>query len=155
MDLVQVIPAAKEHLEQLIEIEKSWDPVPWSRQIFQFEMANPRNIFLVAIIGEIVVGYGDIGLAEEEAHLYTLAITTAYQRKGIGRKLLVDLLEQAQRHHIRRVFLEVRKSNLKAQNLYFQQGFHVTGVRKSYYIDNREDAALMTLENLQCWVPVL
>ncbi len=154
MDFFQIIPATKEHLSQIIAIEESWDPVPWSEQIFKYEIANPQNTFLVAILAQTVVGYGDMGLAKEDAHLYTLAISTTYQRKGLGKRLLIALLQRAQACEAKRVFLEVRKSNLKAQNLYLQQGFQITGLRKSYYIDNKEDATLMTLENLQCWMPI-
>lgn len=39
--------------------------------------------------------------------------------------------------------LEVRRSNLVAQNLYKKYGFKMAGVRKEYYSDNREDAIIM------------
>ena len=45
-------------------------------------------------------------------------------------------------------FLEVRESNLAAQELYRRFGFEETGRRPRYYKDNSEDAILMSLEGL-------
>lgn len=44
--------------------------------------------------------------------------------------------------------LEVRASNIKAQNLYKKFGFIEEGIRKKYYEDNKEDAILMWMHNL-------
>jgi ribosomal-protein-alanine N-acetyltransferase len=49
---------------------------------------------------------------------------------------------------VRRVFLEVRQSNQAAQTMYLKFGFVVDGSRPHYYVDNNEDALLMTLKNL-------
>jgi len=45
------------------------------------------------------------------------------------------------------VTLEVRASNTPAQNLYIKYSFTVTGRRRGYYSDNKEDAIIMTLDN--------
>ena len=44
--------------------------------------------------------------------------------------------------------LEVRRSNLRAQNLYKSLGFVELGVRKRYYEDNREDALIMVCDHM-------
>ena len=44
--------------------------------------------------------------------------------------------------------LEVRVSNTVAQNLYVKWGFETKGVRKGYYLDNHEDAYIMTTPSL-------
>jgi ribosomal-protein-alanine N-acetyltransferase len=48
----------------------------------------------------------------------------------------------------RLVYLEVRRSNLAAQELYTKFGFETTGVRPRYYSNNHEDAIMMTLKDL-------
>ncbi len=40
--------------------------------------------------------------------------------------------------------LEVRVSNFVAQRLYEKYEFKPVGIRKGYYSDNREDAAIMS-----------
>jgi ribosomal-protein-alanine N-acetyltransferase len=54
------------------------------------------------------------------------------------------LIEQGARSS----FLEVRKSNLAAQDLYRKFGYEETGRRQHYYKDNDEDAILMNLSSL-------
>jgi len=44
--------------------------------------------------------------------------------------------------------LEVRASNLAAQNLYSKYGFTQVGIRRGYYLDNREDGVLMSTESI-------
>ena len=44
--------------------------------------------------------------------------------------------------------LEVRASNTAAQSLYAKYGFQKVGVRNGYYLDNREDAVIMTTESI-------
>ena len=41
------------------------------------------------------------------------------------------------------MFLEVRKSNAGAQNLYKTFGFYEVGKRKNYYLEPVEDAVVM------------
>ena len=45
--------------------------------------------------------------------------------------------------------LEVRVSNLAAQAVYRRFGFAPAGVRKAYYVDNREDAVIMWAIDVQ------
>jgi ribosomal-protein-alanine N-acetyltransferase len=44
------------------------------------------------------------------------------------------------------ITLEVRVSNISAQNLYKSIGFAEYGIRKGYYTDNNEDAVIMWLK---------
>ena len=44
--------------------------------------------------------------------------------------------------------LEVRVSNITAQNLYRKLGFEERGIRKGYYTDTHEDALIMWKEDL-------
>ena len=44
--------------------------------------------------------------------------------------------------------LEVRAGNIAAQSLYRDFSFDIIGRRPHYYIDNNEDALIMTLEDM-------
>jgi ribosomal-protein-alanine N-acetyltransferase len=46
-------------------------------------------------------------------------------------------------------FLEVRESNISAQELYRKFGYEASGRRTRYYKDNDEDAVLMNLASLK------
>ncbi|WP_169237585.1 ribosomal protein S18-alanine N-acetyltransferase [Candidatus Roseilinea sp. NK_OTU-006] len=92
-----------------------------------------------------VVGFAGMWMHVDEAHIATIAAHPGWRRRGIGERLLINLLRQAQRRRAEIVTLEVRVSNVAAQHLYRKYGFEEVGRRKAYYQDNREDALLMTI----------
>ena len=70
------------------------------------------------------------------------------QGEGLGRALVVHLLERAQSLQAGSVFLEVRPSNMVAYKLYESVGFNEIGVRRDYYpaFVGREDALVLARE---------
>ena len=95
---------------------------------------------------ESILGYAGMWILADEAHIMSIASRQEHRRKGIGEVLLIAVIELAQRHKARIVTLEVRVSNITAQNLYLKYGFLKTGLRKAYYLDNREDAIIMSTD---------
>jgi ribosomal-protein-alanine N-acetyltransferase len=95
---------------------------------------------------ENILGYAGMWILADEAHVMSIASRQENRRKGIGEALLIALIALAQRYKARIVTLEVRVSNNTAQNLYLKYGFQKTGLRKAYYLDNREDAIIMSTE---------
>jgi ribosomal-protein-alanine N-acetyltransferase len=73
-----------------------------------------------------------------------VAATPERRRRGIAKKLLARLFEEAGAHA--RYTLEVRVSNLTAIAMYENLGFRSAGIRRRYYSDNGEDAVIMWLE---------
>lgn len=92
-----------------------------------------------------VVGFAGMWMHVDEAHIATIATHPGWRRRGVGERILVNLLREAQRRRAEIVTLEVRVSNVAAQHLYRKYGFEEVGRRKAYYQDNREDALLMTI----------
>jgi ribosomal-protein-alanine N-acetyltransferase len=95
-----------------------------------------------------IVGYTGLWLLADEAHLISIAVKETYQNKGIGELLLISTIELAIEVGARILTLEVRESNLIAQELYLKYGFITNGIRKNYYLDNRENAVIMTIDDL-------
>ncbi|AHB13318.1 MULTISPECIES: ribosomal protein S18-alanine N-acetyltransferase [Dehalococcoides] len=95
-----------------------------------------------------VIGYGAIWVMAGSAHLVSVAVREAYRRKGFGELLLISSLKEAIKHKCFEMTLEVRVSNIVAQNLYLKYGFAIKGIRKKYYLDNHEDALIMTLDSI-------
>jgi ribosomal-protein-alanine N-acetyltransferase len=96
-----------------------------------------------------VVGYCGFWIAADEAHISTIAVDPEYRRQGVGQLLLITAIERAIELGASLVSLEVRVSNLAAQNLYRKYGFNAAGRRPRYYSDNREDALIMSTEHLR------
>jgi [ribosomal protein S18]-alanine N-acetyltransferase len=91
-----------------------------------------------------VLGYVVSWHVADELHVLSVATHPAYRRRGLGRTLVERALEFARSKIVKRVFLEVRRSNVAAIRLYRAAGFYVLGLRRRYYFDD-EDAVEMAL----------
>ena len=131
---------------QVYALERSCFTAPWDLSSYYREMQNPTAYYLVVRVNDRLAGYGGMWAIGDEAHVVTLAVQRDYRRRGLGRLLLQGLLAEARRRGVTQVTLEVRVSNVAAQGLYAQFGFHVIGHRRRYYPDNGEDAAVMELK---------
>lgn len=127
---------------------------PWPRSAFVRQLDNPLAQFLVlALAGnsgaaDQVLGYAGAWIIVDEAHLMNIAIEPGVQGQGLGEYLLLRVLSGARSAGATICTLEVRPSNLRAQRLYRRLGLRVVGRRKRYYVDNGEDALIMTSEAL-------
>ncbi|MEJ5241497.1 MAG: ribosomal protein S18-alanine N-acetyltransferase [Anaerolineales bacterium] len=134
-------------LEAVVALDRLSFSLPWSERTFRYELTeNPAARAWVAEKDGAIVGMLLLWLIVDEAHIATLAVHPEHRQQGIARRLLLRALRAAWEEGARRAFLEVRVSNLAAQNLYRQLGFEVSGRRPRYYRDNNEDALLMTLK---------
>ena len=76
------------------------------------------------------------------------AVDNDYRSCGLGEFLMIGAIDSAINNSSELLTLEVRVSNHKAQKLYSKFGFKQKGVRKNYYLDDREDALIMTTESI-------
>lgn len=95
-----------------------------------------------------VVGFTSLWVMADEAHITNIAVRESYRRQGIGELLLISAIGLAAKLNTRIVTLEVRISNIAAQSLYTKYGFNPVGVRRGYYLDNKEDALLMSTPDI-------
>lgn len=133
----------------VLEIERLSFSAPWPAFAFEQELtANRLAHYRVARLGERVVAFGGIWLMVDEAHITTFGVHPDHRRRGVGRRLLLQLADVAMELGSARMTLEVRVSNEAAQALYRSFGFVVTGRRVAYYSDDGEDALVMTTPDL-------
>lgn len=123
--------------------------LPWPERSFRFELTdNPASRCWVVELDQRVVGMIVAWLLVDETHVATIAIHPEYRRRGIASKLLSHALLYTMDEGAQSSFLEVRESNLAAQEMYRKFGYEVVGRRRRYYRDNDEDAILMVLKSL-------
>ena len=133
-------------------VERKCFSTPWSRNIFVSEVTrNDNAIYVVATIGERIVGYAGIWIILDEGHVTNIAVDPAYQRQGIGQGLMDMLTAAAVKRGVIAMTLEVRVSNASAQALYAKLGFVPNGIRKQYYQDDKEDALIVWRELGEEW----
>jgi ribosomal-protein-alanine N-acetyltransferase len=141
-------------LDQVHRIDVISFSLPWTERSFRFELTNnpvarcwvadlaeegqPPELAAILVMWRIV----------DEVHIATIATHPDQRRTGIGRRLLATALLAAQQEGAEKAFLEVRRSNIAAQEMYRRFGFEVAGVRPRYYKDNMEDALLLNLDRI-------
>ena len=90
-----------------------------------------------------MIAYACFRIFEDEMHLLKIAVSPAMKRKGIGSWLLGRCFGMAGEKGVKKVFLEVRPSNLAAVSFYHMLGFHIIGQRPKYYSDTGENALVL------------
>ncbi len=81
----------------------------------------------------------------KKGHIVSVAVLPKYRRKGIGQALVNKAMKKMKLYKTKQCYLEVRKSNMAAINLYRNLGFKVSRTIRGYYADG-ENAYLMTKE---------
>ncbi|HHT36088.1 MAG TPA: ribosomal protein S18-alanine N-acetyltransferase [Firmicutes bacterium] len=128
-------------------IERHSFSTPWSMQAFIAEITqNDCARYLVIRSQEQVVGYIGMWVILDEGHITNVAVHPAWRRQGIGTRLIKEMAQLAYGLGVRRMTLEVRVSNYRAQALYRKLGFEDAGIRPKYYLDDGEDALIMWKE---------
>ncbi len=92
-----------------------------------------------------VIGYGGLWKIAEEAHVSTIAIHPDHRGHSYGEILLAGMCGKSIAMKAEYMVLEVRVSNVVAQELYRKYGFTEVEVKKNYYRNNNEDAYDMRL----------
>ena len=120
---------------------------PWPAVAFQRELAATHNHYVAARTNAMLVGYAGISRLGRkppfEYEVHTIGVDPAYQGRGIGRRMLVELLDFADSGV---VHLEVRTDNEAAIGLYRSMGFEQVGLRRRYYRVSGADAYTMRRE---------
>jgi ribosomal-protein-alanine N-acetyltransferase len=132
-------------LDGVMNVERNSFLTPWSREAFQSELMQTYTVYLVAREGTKVVAHGGMHVIWEDAHVTNIAVLPEYRGRGLGERMMHELIARAAVRGARRMTLEVRATNVTAQNLYRKLGFITApgAVRKGYYTDTGEDAIVM------------
>jgi [ribosomal protein S18]-alanine N-acetyltransferase len=143
---VGIRPMTEADVAEVFAIERSSYQFPWSEGIFR-DCLRVGYVCRVLALESRVIGYGVMSVGAGEAHVLNLCVADAYRCRGLGRRMLVYLLERGAAAGMSEAFLEVRPSNTAAIRLYQAMGFEQVGMRRGYYqaAGGREDAAVLRL----------
>ncbi len=142
--IIDVNVAKKTDIKYIADIEKSIFKDYWGEETLLNSFDNNQIKYWVAKIDEEIVGYVALWILIDEGHITNIAVLEEYRKKGVGRKLIAIVKKEMEELNLSRITLEVRKSNLVAQNMYNSEEFEVEGIRPKYYNDNGEDAVIMS-----------
>ncbi|WP_304455617.1 ribosomal protein S18-alanine N-acetyltransferase [Nocardiopsis sp. YSL2] len=118
----------------VMELERALFPEDaWSENMLREELGAQGRSYVVAETGDALVGYAGLRSVPPEGDVQTMAVARPVWGRGVGRALLAELLDRADRNGVTHMFLEVRDDNPRAQDLYARFGFRQIGVRRGYY----------------------
>ncbi len=141
-------PAGPFDLDEVARIESNSFPVPWKRDFFASELAEPHRYIRVLAREDggdpRIAGYLFAVSLYEEFHINKIATDLRLRNQGYGRWLLEDALSRARSMGSTSITLEVRVSNAAARQFYRSYGFTEAYRRRAYYQDG-EDALVLLL----------
>jgi len=134
-------------VDAVLGIELAVQAYPWTRGNFM-DALNYGYVCRVDEDDGAIRGYAILMPAVDEAELLVISVAAAWQRKGLGTTIINEMLQKAREMNMKRVFLEVRPSNVAAIALYRRSGFDLIGVRRGYYqnTNGSEDALVMSCD---------
>ena len=90
-----------------------------------------------------VCGFLVIRTVAQEAEILNLSVDPVRRRTGNATALLLEALKECRELRVKKIFLEVRESNVPAISFYEKHGFAKMGLRKGYYREPYEAAVTM------------
>lgn len=144
-----LLPMGVAQLDAVMAVETAAYEFPWTRGNFVDSLASGYAARLLYDDDGSLLGYFVAMAGVDEMHLLNITTVPAHQHRGHARFMLDALAGLCRQRGAHRLWLEVRRSNPRAQSIYRRRGFVEVGVRKGYYPapqGQREDALVMSLE---------
>ncbi|MGQ9515507.1 MAG: ribosomal protein S18-alanine N-acetyltransferase [Thermoproteota archaeon] len=135
--------AKVEDLSNIYEIERASFDNPYTPEYIEMLLRFKQGIFLVAEIDGTLIGYVVATVRGRSGHIISIAVIPEQRRRGIGRRLMEEVVEELRRRGASVIRLEVKKGN-PAVDFYLSCGFKRFGIIPSYYGDG-SDAISMEL----------
>ena len=136
-------PLTEEYVDQVCILEEEAFSMPWHKESFLEMIQNPNACYLVGILENEVVASCGLRNIVGDGEITNVVTKGFWRGKGIGKQMLLQLLEEGSNMGVEAFTLEVRKSNHTAIGLYEKLGFVTEGIRKNFYEDPIEDALIM------------
>ena len=135
-------------LRAVTALERATFSGPWRPGAYARAVASPHHNFFVAELDGRLVAYAGLWVEGNQAHIAKIAVHEDHRRRGIGTAMLQHLLDHARRLGLAEAYLEVRRGNLAAQDLYRRVGFRFDRIQAHAYPDDGEDAMIFVLRGL-------
>jgi len=149
--MVELRPFEVDDIPAVAALEAANQPQPWTEGILEDELAAENRSYLIAedegafgLAG--VIGFAGVMVVGEEAHVTNLLVAEEDRRRGVGKVLMLGLVDAALEMGARHLTLEVRSKNEAARSFYAHFGLAPIGVRKGYYGD--DDALIMWVHDI-------
>ena len=149
-------------ISPVAELERAYSLTPWDENGLLTYLLREDALFLVAsdefpedydpdavdeedFFWPEIYGYVGLLMVPYEADVLNITVSAKVRNRGLGTRLMREILERAKKYGVTDIHLEVRESNEAAIHLYEKLGFLRDGIRKNYYTAPVENAVTMTV----------
>ena len=128
-------------LDEVMDIEENSFTHAWSRDFFEVELKSNDTLCLIATVDDKIAAY----LVYTQSEIINLAVVKNLRRLGIAEKICKTLIDNVKKLNLtKKIWLNVRPSNIAAIKLYEKLGFKIVATNTLYYYD--EDSFVMRLD---------
>lgn len=145
---MEIKSVTKELAATAADIERLCLDTAWSAAQISAAANDENTLYLVATAEGVACGVISCVFSRYEAMVENLAVLPGYRRLGVASALLAEVESRAKARGLGAMALEVASRNIGAISLYEKAGFEKAGVRKGFYVKQRDDALIMIKEIL-------
>lgn len=143
-EIFNIQPMTINDLNDVLKIEAVCGLGAGNKADLEKELLDDAAVLIISKTTEEINGYLVARLITNAVEVLSIGVLPFYRGRGVGQALLQKALEIAFEKGASESWLEVRESNLAAQNFYLSRGYKVVGKRPNYYSNPSESAILMT-----------
>jgi ribosomal-protein-alanine N-acetyltransferase len=134
----RVVVADQRHIDAMMSVMRfAFDPQfgeAWSTSQLAGTLTLDGSFARQALDdSDMILGFTLSRHVADEAELLLVAVDPHLRQRGIGRRLVKQVADDARQRGAQVLFLEVRENNNAARNLYRSLGFVDVGRRADYY----------------------
>ncbi len=132
----------KSDLPKILQLYKDNFADGWNKAMLESAFDTNRFIALGAFENQNLIGLITCSMAIDDADIEGVVVAKEFRLKGYAQILLTELENLLNEKDVKKIFLEVRESNIPARTLYQKNGYKEINKRKKYYSDG-ENAVIM------------
>jgi [ribosomal protein S18]-alanine N-acetyltransferase len=114
----------------------------WSQRQYEVAVGSPERVALVIVEHLAVAGFVVARVLDMEWEIENIVVAGDLRRRGLGARLLTEIIKLARQRKADAIFLEVRESNAAARSFYEKNALVQSGRRRYYYHQPDEDALI-------------
>lgn len=134
-------------LDNIYNLQLDYPHLIMSKEVLKNELKDENSLYFAAQNNsKQIVGVIGINILVDHADITMIITKRNHVKNGIASLLLNKIIEECKKLKLENIFLEVRKSNIAAINLYEKFNFTNISTRKNYYVDNNESALIYKLK---------
>ncbi|MBO6960854.1 MAG: ribosomal protein S18-alanine N-acetyltransferase [Prochlorococcus marinus CUG1438] len=110
----------------------------WNKKQWANEFKKEGTKVFGLSFGNQLVGICVLQVVLDEAQINYFSVLNDFRNKGFGSDLMSYLIELCEKINVKKLILEVSKSNFSAEKFYSRFDFFTVGIRKNYYRDGSD-----------------